>query len=109
MYVANTNRKWAVQLAGICLVLLCSMGQSAWGAGWLTGWSFRKQITLSNNAGISGSLSNFPLYVRFRSDNDLAKREEQRLRCGLHAVRWTDRVALRAEDLVGRRRHRGVG
>jgi hypothetical protein len=37
-------------------------------AGWLTGWSYRKAITVSN-AGMTATLTNFPLYVPLTSSN----------------------------------------
>jgi len=43
----------------------------AGGGAWLTGWSYRKKITIQND-NIDSNLSHFPVYVPIDSDSDLS-------------------------------------
>ena len=46
--------------------------QGAGGGSWLTGWDYRKKITIQN-ANVDNDLTGFPLFVEFDNDADVAE------------------------------------
>ncbi|HUC95253.1 MAG TPA: DUF2341 domain-containing protein, partial [Candidatus Saccharimonadales bacterium] len=68
--IGSKGARWIGKL-GLTLVLITSLLlnsmayfiKPAEAAGWLTGWSYRKKITISNT-NVDASLSNFPLLVK---------------------------------------------
>src|ERR1700722_16020854 len=55
----------------LLLLNVCLFPQKALASGWLTGWNYRKQITISHTNVGSSDLTNFPLLVKINNDSDL--------------------------------------
>ena len=60
-----------IPLKGLFCAILVSISTLATGQTWLSGYEFRKEITL-NGADISGSHTGFPILFELSSDTDLA-------------------------------------